>query len=151
MNWAPVPVAETLVPPTATPEAASTTPVPVVNPGTRQDGSFAAFAASVARFTTVVEEPDIQQAVANEVEGYLTTVHEPLTTDPLVWWGNNEYRFPHLARMAQQHLGCPATSASAERVFSLAGRLYNDLRQHMSDGTLEERMWAKVNSKPNVI
>ena len=44
-----------------------------------------------------------------------------------------------------QYLGCPATSASAERVFSLAGRLYNDLRQNMTDLTLEERMWAKVN------
>jgi len=26
-----------------------------------------------------------------------------------------------------------------------AGRLYSDLRQRMNDGTLEERMWAKVN------
>ena len=58
-------------------------------------------------------------------------------------------RYPHVARMARQFLGCPATSASAERVFSLAGRLYSDLRQHKNDGTLEERMWAKVNHGPN--
>ena len=45
----------------------------------------------------------------------------------------------------------PATSASAERVFSLAGRLYSDMRQAMKDGTLGTRMWAKVNGlKPFV-
>ena len=65
------------------------------------------------------------------------------------WWSVNESQYPNLARMAQQYLGCPATSASAERVFSLAGRLYNDLRQNMTDLSLEERMWAKVNRSPH--
>ena len=61
----------------------------------------------------------------------------------------NESQYPNLARMAQQYLGCPATSASAERVFSLAGRLYNGLRQNMTDLSLEEGMWAKVNRSPH--
>ena len=67
--------------------------------------------------------------------------------EPLTWWprGLNQDRFPNLARMVAQFLGCPATSASAERVFSFAGRLYDGLARHMSDGTLEERMWAKLN------
>ena len=81
----------------------------------------------------------------NEARLYLDTVSEPYSQDPLLWWSAHEDQYPHLARMAQQYLGCPATSASAERVFSLAGRLYNDLRQNMTDLTLEERMWAKVN------
>ena len=66
------------------------------------------------------------------------------------WWSVNESQYPNLARMmAQQYLGCPATSASAELVFSLAGRLYNDLRQNMADLSLEEHMWAKVNRSPH--
>ena len=64
---------------------------------------------------------------------------------PLDWWARNEHRFPHLALMTRQYLGCPASSASAERMFSLAGRLFSDLRQSMNDGTLEKRMWAKIN------
>ena len=52
-----------------------------------------------------------------------------------------------LARMAQQFLAVPATSASAERVFSLAGRIFSDLTQHQNDTTLEERMWARINRK----
>ena len=84
----------------------------------------------------------------SEIDMYLEEVVD-IDIDPLQWWSTNEHRFPHVARMARQFLGCPATSASAERVFSLAGRLYSDLRQHMTDGTLEERMWAKVNRTPN--
>ena len=52
-----------------------------------------------------------------------------------------------LARMAQQFLAVPATSASAARVFSLAGRIFSDLTQNQNDTTLEERMWAKINRK----
>ena len=66
--------------------------------------------------------------------------------DIFVWWGLNEERFPNLARMAAQYLGIPASSAAAERVFSLSGRLYGDLSQNMTARTLEERMFAKVNT-----
>ena len=34
-------------------------------------------------------------------------------------------------------------------MFSLAGRLFSDLRQSMHDGTLEERIWAKRNRDSN--
>ena len=41
--------------------------------------------------------------------------------------------------------GHVCASASAERVFSLAGRIFNDYTQNMQSEKLEERMWAKVN------
>jgi hypothetical protein len=47
--------------------------------------------------------------------------------------------------MARQFLGCPATSASVERIFSVAGQLFDDLRRRMDDGRLEEMMWACIN------
>ena len=56
-----------------------------------------------------------------------------------------ESEYPHLSKMARQYLGVPATSASAERLFSIAGRVYDDLRQNTDDGVLEERMWARIN------
>ena len=52
--------------------------------------------------------------------------------------GENEDRFPNVARMAAQYLACPASSATVERFFSLAGRL-------LDKTTLEDRMWAKIN------
>jgi hypothetical protein len=49
--------------------------------------------------------------------------------------------------MARQFLGCPAgTSASVERIFSVAGQLFDDLRRSMDDGRLEEMIWACINN-----
>ena len=76
--------------------------------------------------------PSISQCCMRETE----TLNATSTVDTLI-----------LARMAQQFLAVPATSASAARVFSLAGRIFSDLTQHQNDTTLEERMWAKINRK----
>ena len=54
-------------------------------------------------------------------------------------------KFPALSVMVRQDLGVPATSASAERLFSIAGRTYDDLRQRMKEEMLEMLMWARVN------
>ena len=35
--------------------------------------------------------------------------------------------------------GVPATSASAERLFNIAGRTYDDLRQFLNDGMMKNR------------
>ena len=47
--------------------------------------------------------------------------------------------------MARQYLGVPATSASSERLFSLAGRAFDDQRQSMKEEMLDMLMWARVN------
>ena len=82
----------------------------------------------------------------NEAELYLQEPPPAMDTDVLVWWGFNEARFPYVARMAAQFLGCLATSASAKRIFSLAGALVNGDSTNMNAATLEERMWAKINT-----
>ena len=53
------------------------------------------------------------------------------------------FNFPALSVMARQYLGVPATSASAERLFSLAGRAFDDLRQGMKEEMLKMLMWAR--------
>jgi hypothetical protein len=47
--------------------------------------------------------------------------------------------------MAAQYLGCPASSATVERFFSLAGTLFDKSTANMKETTLEDRMWAKIN------
>ena len=37
------------------------------------------------------------------------------------WWVEKTKRFPNLSAMARQYLGCPATSATVERLFSRVG------------------------------
>ena len=81
----------------------------------------------------------------SEIEKYLELPDEPMSTDILVWWAKKESEFPLLRKMARQYLGIPATSASAERLFSIAGRCFGDLRQKMCEEMLEELMWARIN------
>jgi len=98
----------------------------------------------------ILPQPEVEvedKVEVGEAELYLTMSPAPQGTDVLQWWASNKPRFPNLARMAQQFLAVPATSASAERVFSLAGRVFGDLTQNQNDTTLEERMWAKINRK----
>ena len=95
--------------------------------------------------TAVVPAPP--PPVKSEAERYLELPDEPMTTNILEWWAAKERDFPQLSVMARQYLGCPATSASAERLFSIAGRVYNDLRQGMDDDMLELLMWARINSE----
>ena len=50
-----------------------------------------------------------------------------------------------MAKMARQYLGCPVSSASVERIFSVAGQFFDDLRRKLDDKKLEELMWAAIN------
>ena len=83
----------------------------------------------------------------NEAEQYLAMQPASHDIDVLQWWAEHKSAFPHLSRMACQFLSVPATFASAERVFSLAGRIFSDLTRNQNDTTLEGRMWAKVHRK----
>ena len=85
--------------------------------------------------------------VKSEAHRYLELPAAPMNTDPLEWWAANEINFPALSVMARQYLGVPATSASAERLFSLAGRAFDDLRQCMKEEMLEILMWARINKE----
>ena len=67
--------------------------------------------------------------------------------DPLEWWKENQTRFPTLFPMAKSFLGCPATTAELERVFSKAGKLHDDQRKRTLDVTLEQQLFAAFNWK----
>ena len=53
---------------------------------------------------------------------------------------------PHLARMARQYLGEPATSAGVERLFSKAGKMHSDLAASMNDNSLQHSLFAFKNT-----
>ena len=94
-----------------------------------------------------------------DLEKYLLLAQEPMNTDVLAWWKLHDHDkpadpstgrpegLPHLARMARQWLGCPATSAGVERLFSKAGRMHHDLKGSMEDGSLEHSLIATANTE----
>ena len=59
--------------------------------------------------------------------------------DPLVFWDENLQRFPDLGPDALQILTLSSTSASPERIFSIAGLLSSDRRSKIIGSTLKVR------------
>eukprot|EP00731_Ephydatia_muelleri_P000746 Em0001g746a len=93
----------------------------------------------------IISQPNV--SCKEDCDQYLSIPAISAKSDPLVWWQQNQDRFPHVAKMARQHLGVPATSASVERVFSGVGLTFSDLRQNMKDSTLESICWIKEGNK----
>ena len=54
-------------------------------------------------------------------------------------------KFPNLAVMARQYLGCPASSAAVERLFSQVGIAFAAKRKSGEAATLEDIMFARIN------
>jgi hypothetical protein len=95
----------------------------------------------------------------DELEAYLALPAEKnLDLDELSWWKARDHHqpadpstgrplgLPHLAKMARQFLGRPATSAGVERMFSKAGRMHDDMRAAQADGTLQHSLLAAANA-----
>ena len=52
---------------------------------------------------------------------------------------------PMTEEMARQYLGCPASSAAVERLFSKVGIAFSDKRKRSSAATLEDLMFVCSN------
>ena len=54
----------------------------------------------------------------------------------LMWWKKHAVRFPYLSRLARRYLAMPATSASVERLFSVAGQVVSAKRARLDPSTV---------------
>ncbi|ODM89363.1 Zinc finger BED domain-containing protein 1 [Orchesella cincta] len=73
----------------------------------------------------------------DEIEIYLGSDCIGDTESPLVYWKRNEEVFPVLSALAKKYLAVPATSASVERLFSVAGAIIRARRAAMKISTAE--------------
>ena len=73
-------------------------------------------------------------------------IHE--TDDPLEWWRTRKNTYPLLATLARRVLAVPATSASAERLFSKAGLTLTDKRNRLSGDSVELLVWLREAWQP---
>ena len=89
-------------------------------------------------------------AVQDDLEKYLAMPAETnMDLDVLAWWKAKDCKdgLPALAKMAHQFLGRPASSAGVERMFSKAGKLYDDAKKHQNEETLEAALFACANTE----
>ena len=64
---------------------------------------------------------------------------------PLEWWAVNLYKFPLISKVARKFLCCPVTSASPERVFSVAGRVIEKRRNRLTGAKAENLIFLHEN------
>jgi len=55
----------------------------------------------------------------------------------LKWCKDNSSQFHNLGKMAGQFLAAPASSTSAERLFSSAGKMHDDLKKSTNEETMK--------------
>jgi len=65
--------------------------------------------------------------------------------DILYWWKQYAPDFPFLSKMARQFLAALASSAGAERLFYVAGKMHDDLKKSTDDLTLENQFLISMN------
>jgi hypothetical protein len=67
--------------------------------------------------------------------------------DPLSFWKEKSGRFSNLSGIALQYLAMPATSASAERLFSCSGLSCKGKKTNVSSVLLESQTLCRFNKK----
>ena len=85
--------------------------------------------------------------LGDELKDYLALPQIKFKTerDATDWWLENRKKFPNLEVMARQYLGCPASSATVERLFSAVGIAFSAKRRCSDPSTIECIMFAKAN------
>ena len=86
-------------------------------------------------------------AAQDELAAYLALPQVSMkeVSDPLQWWREHAELYPNVAVMARQYLGCPASSAAVERLFSQVGIAWSAKRKRGQAGTIEDIIFAHMN------
>jgi hypothetical protein len=97
---------------------------------------------------SAVQENSNIAELKREVEEYIQILnkgdfHEEV--DPFVFWREKSGRFPKLSPIALQYLAMPATSASAERLFSCSGLSCKGKKANVSPVLVESQTLCRFN------
>nr|CAH7726787.1 unnamed protein product [Callosobruchus chinensis]CAH7755963.1 unnamed protein product [Callosobruchus chinensis] len=67
--------------------------------------------------------------------------------DPLLWWKENKFLFPHLYEIMRKRLCIPATSVPCERSFSKNGQIITEKRCRLSLAKTSKLVFLNYNMK----
>jgi hypothetical protein len=88
-----------------------------------------------------IENDDLESSI----DEYIRAIKSTGFTCTLIFWKNNHLKFPELANLAKKYLGVPASSASAERMFSISGHIFSSKRRRMGAKIFSELVYLKLN------
>ena len=64
--------------------------------------------------------------LGKEVDRYAVTSTVEQSKDPLIFWKEEKWHYPNIARVACRYLSCPASSVYSERLLSEAGNVFEE-------------------------
>ena len=84
---------------------------------------------------------------ADELKAYLALpqIENAGEWSGVEWWKENAELFPNLAVMARQYFGCPASSATVERLFSQVGIAFSKKRRSAGADQISNLLFTKLN------
>jgi hypothetical protein len=68
-----------------------------------------------------------------------------LTEDPLIWWKENEKRYPFIRNLAARVLAAPPTSVPSEEIFSKAGLVVSKKRASLKPAVVDAILFLNKN------
>ena len=78
---------------------------------------------------------------------YVDEGTQPFYSDPLLYWKEAPHAMSPLRNLARDVLGCTATSAPSERVFSIAGNYFTANRAQLGVSSFRSMIMIKCNSE----
>ena len=168
LDWKPAAAAPAAAAPAAAPAEAPAAAAPAPAAITTASATAAAkmgasssfFAMPLAPMLAPAAAAPMQAPAQDDLDKYLALPAEAdMDLDVLAWWKARDHThradpatgqpegLPALAKMARQFLGRPASSAGVERMFSKAGKLYDDAKKGQNDDKLEAALFASANTE----
>lgn len=96
-------------------------------------------------FVSQSERLSPKELASNELKSYLAEPVPTLACSDLSWWKQNDLKYPKLAILARKHLSTPASSVSAERIFSLTGNIISKKRARLKPELVEKLVFLNKN------
>jgi hypothetical protein len=78
------------------------------------------------------------------IDTYIGEECDTSDANHLLYWKENENKFPILAKLATEYVSVHASSAPVERLFSIVGKVFRPYRIRMKDETFETLMMLKT-------
>ncbi|XDV25933.1 hypothetical protein PO909_029757 [Leuciscus waleckii] len=122
--------------------AADAEPVPPEEKRKKTLASFFKRQSTTSSSTLTLPE---EERIRMELTVYLQTTEVDSDTDPLDWWRCHQTNFPRIAKLAQQYLCIPATSAPSERVFSTGGNIVTCHRAALKPDAVDRLVFLAKN------
>lgn len=85
-----------------------------------------------------LDEDDDEEDL-DEIDRYISTKISFSKDETILrWWSKHSLTFPQLSLLAKSLFGVPASSATAERIFSASGRILEKRRQSLNSENVDD-------------